>query len=79
VEVQRVSGKQKRGEVHVLSAVVVVELLTDSRVPDFVLSPVVVGASRRALQQMCSAFEPRLEPCVTFRLLGADLLAVLVQ
>ena len=37
MEVQRVSGKQKGGEVHVLSAVVVVEFLTDFRVPDSVL------------------------------------------
>jgi len=47
LEVQRVLGEQKRGEVHVLSAIVVFELLTDFRVPDFVLSPVAVGASRR--------------------------------
>ena len=42
IEVQGVLGKQKRGEVYVLSAVVVVELLTDFGVPDLVLSPAVV-------------------------------------
>ncbi len=42
LEVQRVLGKQKRGEVDVLSAAVVVEVQTDFGVPDFVLSPAVV-------------------------------------
>jgi len=35
-------GKQKRVEVDVLSPIVVVELLTDFGVPNFVLSPAVV-------------------------------------
>ncbi len=55
LQVRRVFGKQKRGEVHLFSPVVVVELLTDFGVLDLVLFASDGGASRRALQQRSSS------------------------